>query len=201
MPTGRRRGPFQPFRCRGPREGKPPPKTPESSAPRPYIGYVSSQWHTRQPQAPPQLAATSWCRSHAYRTTERAVLMPRSTEGKTPPKTPESSAPRPYIGYVSSQWHTRQPQALEQLAAISWCRSHAYRTTERAVSMPRSTEGKNTQKRGTLARTLSFALLNAHWSPPKTPKTSARTRPRSTLTRWPPPTSSLRPLPSPRPRR
>ena len=78
-----------------------------------------------------------------YRTTERAVSMPRSTEGKTPQKTPESSAPRPYIGYVSSQWHTRQPQALEQLAAISWCRSHAYRTTERAVSMPRSTEGKN----------------------------------------------------------
>ena len=66
-----------------------------------------------------------------YRTTERAVSMPRSTEGKTPQKSPESSAPRPYIGYVSSQWHTRQPQALEQLAAISWCRSHAYRTTER----------------------------------------------------------------------
>ena len=66
-----------------------------------------------------------------YRTTERAVSMPRSTEGKTPQKTPESSAPRPYMGYVSSQWHTRQPQALEQLAAISWCRSHAYRATER----------------------------------------------------------------------
>ena len=131
---------------RGPRlrstEGKTPQKTPESSAPRPYVGYISSQWHTRQPQAPEQLAAISWCRSHAYRTTERAVSMPRSTEGKPPQKTPESSAPRPYIGYVSSQWHTRQPQALEQLAAISWCRSHAYRTTERAVSMPRSMEGK-----------------------------------------------------------
>ena len=108
-------------------------KTPESSAPRPYIGYVSSQWHTRQPQAPQQLAAISWCRSHAYRTTERAVSMPRSTEGKTPPKTPESSAPRPYMGYVSSQWHTRQPQAPKQLAAISWCRYHACRATERAV--------------------------------------------------------------------
>ena len=112
-------------------EGKTPQKSPESSAPRPYIGYVSSQWHTRQPQALEQLAAISWCRSHAYRTTERAVSMPRSTEGKTPQKTPESSAPRPYIGYVSSQWHTRQPQAPEQLAAISWCRSHAYQTTER----------------------------------------------------------------------
>ena len=68
--------------------------------------------------------------------------MPRSTEGKTPRKTPESSAPRPYIGYVSSQWHTRQPQAPQQLAAISWCRSHACRATERAVLMPRSAEGK-----------------------------------------------------------
>ena len=118
----------------------------KSSAPRPYIGYVSSQWHTRQPQAPPQLAATSWCRSHACRATERAVLMPRSTEGKTPRKTPESSAPRPYIDYVSSQWHTRQPQAPQQLAAISWCWSPAYRTTERAVLMPWSTEGKNPKK-------------------------------------------------------
>ena len=45
----------------------------------------------------------------------------------------KSSAPRPYIGYITSQWHTRQPQSLEQLAAISWCRSHAERTTERAV--------------------------------------------------------------------
>ena len=113
-----------------------------TTAPRPNMGYISSQWHTKQPQAPPQLAATSWCRSHACRATDRAVSMPRSTEGKTPRKTPESSAPRPYIGYVSSQWHTRQPQALEQLAAISWCQSHAYRPTERAVSMPRSTEGK-----------------------------------------------------------
>ena len=34
---------------------------------------------------------------------------------------------------VTSQWHTRQPQSPQQLAAISWCRSHAYRTTERAV--------------------------------------------------------------------
>ena len=124
----------------------------KSSAPRPYIGYVSSRWHTRQPQAPQQLPATSWCRSHACRATERAVLMPRSTEGKTPRKTPESSAPRPYIGYVSSQWHTRQPQAPEQLPAISWCRSHAYQTNERAVSVPRSTEGK---------------------TPPKTPESSA----------------------------
>merc|ERR1712070_459033 len=132
-----------------PRRATPPKKTPESSAPRPYMGYVSSQWHIRPLQPPQQLAAISWCRSHAYRTTERAVSMPRSTEGNTPPKTPESSAPRPYIGYVSSQWHTRQPQALEQLAAISWCRSHAYQTTERAVSavsMPRSTEGKTPQK-------------------------------------------------------
>ena len=38
----------------------------------------------------------------------------------------ESSAPRPYIGYISSHWHTRQPQPPRQLAAISWCRSHAY---------------------------------------------------------------------------
>ena len=53
----------------------------------------------------------------------------RTTSG---PRT-ASSAPRPYIGYISSQWHTRQPQSLEQLAAISWCRSRAYRTTERAV--------------------------------------------------------------------
>ena len=136
----------EPFRCRGPRRANPPQKTPESSDPRPYIGYISSQWHTRRTQAPEQLPAISWCRSRAYRTTERAVSMPRSTEGKTPQKTPESSAPRPYIGYVSSQWHTRQPQALEQLAAISWCRSHAYRATERAVSMPRSTEGKTPQK-------------------------------------------------------
>ena len=30
-----------------------------------------------------------------------------------------SSAPRPYIGYISSQWHTRRPQPPEQLAAIS----------------------------------------------------------------------------------
>ena len=29
-----------------------------------------------------------------------------------------------------------EPQAPEQLAAISWCRSHAYRTTERAVLTP-----------------------------------------------------------------
>ena len=100
----------------------------------PYIGYVSSQWHTKQPQPPQQLAAISWCRSHAYQATERAVLMPRSTEGKNPKKTPESSAPRPYIGYVRSQWHTRQPQAPQQLAAISWCRSPAYKATERAVS-------------------------------------------------------------------
>ena len=48
----------------------------------------------------------------------------RTTSG---PRT-ASSAPRPYIGYITSQWHTRQPQSLEQLAAISWCRSHAYRT-------------------------------------------------------------------------
>ena len=39
--------------------------------------------------------------------------------GQNPPKTPESSAPRPYMGYVSSQWHTRHPQAPDQLAAIS----------------------------------------------------------------------------------
>ena len=41
------------------------------------------------------------------------------------------------MGYVSSQWHTRQPQAPQQLAAISWCWSHAYRTTERADRAPR----------------------------------------------------------------
>ena len=119
----------------------------ESGAPQPYMGYVSSQWHTRQPQAPQQLAAISWCQSHAYQTNERAVSVPRSTEGKTPQKTPESSAPRPCMGYVSSQWHTRQPQAPKQLAATSWCLSHACRATERAVSMPRSTEGKTPQKR------------------------------------------------------
>ena len=48
MPTGPLR---EPFRCRGPRrstEGKTPPKTPESSAPRPYMGYVSSQWQAGQ---------------------------------------------------------------------------------------------------------------------------------------------------------
>merc|ERR1712091_824348 len=110
------------------------------------MGYVSSQWHTRQPQAPQQLAAISWCRSRGYQTNERAVSVPRSTEGKTPQKTPESSAPRPYMGYVSSQWHTRQPQAPQQLAAISWCRSRACQTNERAVSVPRSTEGKTPQK-------------------------------------------------------
>ena len=48
-------------------------------------------------------------RGRYRRATERAVSMPRSTEGKTPQKTPESSAPRPYMGYVSSRWHTRQP--------------------------------------------------------------------------------------------
>ena len=63
----------------------------ESSAPRPYMGYVSSQWHTRQPQAPEQLAAISWYRSPAYRATERAVLMPWSTEGKNPKKTPRQN--------------------------------------------------------------------------------------------------------------
>jgi hypothetical protein len=32
---------------------------------------------------------------------------------------------RPYI-YITSQWHIRQPQPpLQQLAAISWCRSQA----------------------------------------------------------------------------
>ena len=143
MPTGRLREPFDGtayyLRSTG-------AKSPESSALRPYIGYISGQWHTRQPQALEQLAAISWCRSHAYRTTERAVSMPRSTEGKTPPKTRKSSAPQPYMGYISSQWHTRQPQAPEQLAAISWYRSHAYRTTERAVLMPWSTEGKNPKK-------------------------------------------------------
>ena len=44
-----------------------------------------------------------------------------------------SSAPRPYIGYITSQWHTRQPQSLEQLAAISWCRSHAERMAGAAL--------------------------------------------------------------------
>ena len=63
----------------------------KSSAPRPYIGYVSSQWHTKQTQPPQQLAAISWCRSPAYRATERAVLMPWSTEGKNPKKTPRQN--------------------------------------------------------------------------------------------------------------
>ena len=45
----------------------------------------------------------------------------------------ESSAPRPYIGYITSQWHTRQAQSLEQLAAISWCRSHAERMAGAAL--------------------------------------------------------------------
>ena len=78
--------------CRGPRRAQTSKKTPESSAPRPYIGYVSSQWHTRQPHTPQQLAATSWCRSHPYPTTERAVSVPRSTEGKTPPNPPKTMA-------------------------------------------------------------------------------------------------------------
>ena len=34
---------------------------------------------------------------------------------------------RLYIGYISSQWHTRQPQSPRQLAAISWCRSKEQR--------------------------------------------------------------------------
>ena len=78
MPTRRTR---EPFRCRGPRRAK-APKTPESSAPRPYMGYVSSQWHTRQPQAPGQLAAISWCQSHAYPATERAAA-PRTRARRT----------------------------------------------------------------------------------------------------------------------
>ena len=54
----------------------------------------------------------------------------RTTSG---PRT-ASSAPRPYIGYMlASQWHTRQPQSLEQLAAISWCRSHAERMAGAAL--------------------------------------------------------------------
>ena len=53
----------------------------------------------------------------------------RTTSG---PRT-ASSAPRPYIGYITSQWHTRQPQSLEQLAAISWCRSHAERMAGAAL--------------------------------------------------------------------
>ena len=43
--------------------------------------------------------------------------------------------------------HGLQPQAPQQLAAISWCRSHADQTNERAVSVPRSTEGKPPKKR------------------------------------------------------
>ena len=53
-----------------------------------------------------------------------------------------SSTPRLYIGYISSQWHTRQPQPPQQLAAISWCRSHDYRTTERAVRRGSRTDPK-----------------------------------------------------------
>ena len=161
-----------------PRKPNAPPVLPpvhggRTTAPRPYIGYVSSQWHTRQPQAPQQLAATSWCRSHACRATERAVSMPRSTEGKTPRKTPESTAPRPYIGYVSSQWHTKQPQAPQQLAAISWCRSHADRATERAVSMPRSTEGKTPRKTpesSTLRPYIGYVSSQWHTRQPQAPK-------------------------------
>ena len=87
MPNGPLREPFR----RRSTEGKNPPKTRKSSAPQPYMGYISSQWHTRQPQAPQQLAAISWCRSPAYRATERAVLMPWSTEGKNPKKTPRQN--------------------------------------------------------------------------------------------------------------
>ena len=36
-----------------------------------------------------------------------------------------SSTPRLYIRYIRSQWHTRQPQPPQQLAAISWCLPHA----------------------------------------------------------------------------
>ena len=79
--------------------------------------------------------------------------------GQKPQKTRKSSALRRYIGYVSSRWHTRQPQPPQQLPAISWCRSPAYRTTERAVSMPRSTEGKNPQN----AEIECSAAVNALW--------------------------------------
>ena len=63
-------------------------------------------------------------------------------------KTPESSAPRPFIGYISGQWHPRQPQSPEQLAAIRWCRYHDYRTTESGFEVLRSTDDKNSKKRG-----------------------------------------------------
>ena len=76
-------------------------------------------------------------------------LLPWSTDGRGAlelQKTRKSSAPRPFIGYISGQWHTRQPQSPEQLAAINWYRSHDYRTTERAVRRLRSTEAKTPQK-------------------------------------------------------
>ena len=134
MPTGPLTEPFQPFRCRGPRRATPPTKTPESSTPRPYMGYVSSQWHTRRPQAPGQLAAISWCQSHAYQTNERAVSVPRSTEGKTPRKTPESSTLRWEIGYGSGYGHIRQPQAADEPAATRYCLQHHRQPLDSLVS-------------------------------------------------------------------
>ena len=112
----------------------PPVHGGRTTAPRPYIGYVSSQWHTRQPQAPQQLAATSWCRSHACRATERAVSMPRSTEGKKPRKTPESSTLRWEIGYGSGYGHIRQPQAADEPAATSYCLQHHRQPLDSLVS-------------------------------------------------------------------
>ena len=105
----------------------PPAQATISSAPRLYIRHTSSQWRTREPQPPEQLAAISWCRSHAQRTNERAVRREKTRARRRTTSGPRtaSSAPRLYIGYTSRQWHTRQPQSLEQPAAISWCRSHA----------------------------------------------------------------------------
>ena len=40
--------------------------------------------------------------------------------------------PQLELGYQKNLAGTRQPQPPQQLAAISWCRSHAYRATERA---------------------------------------------------------------------
>ena len=69
-----------------------------------------------------------------YRTTERAVSMPRSTEGKKPRKTPESSTLRWEIGYGSGYGHIRQPQAADEPAATSYCLQHHRQPLDSLVS-------------------------------------------------------------------
>ena len=80
------------------RGASPPAQATISSAPRRYIGHMSSQWHTRQPQPPEQLAAISWGWSHAQRTNERAVSVPkpRSKDQKRPCFWPTGGLWRPY---------------------------------------------------------------------------------------------------------